>query len=144
VASTSAKAMTFIVGPVSLIALRKTNPDMKRPFFLKMARIIAPIAFIAATLVIYWAGWDVLSLLIPIILGGLVFYFSFVDKDKKYDRATVIRDFKAGYWLIAYFVFILIMSALGSFVPDDWHPIFASADSIPIITAPWDTVVCAI
>lgn len=144
VASTSAKAMTFIVGPVSLMALRKSNPKMKRPFFLKAAHIIAPSAFIASTLVIYWAGWNVISLLVPLIIGALIFYFSFVDKDEKYDKETIINDFKAAYWLLAYFVFVLVMSALGSFVPDDWNPIFASADAIPIITAPWDTIVCAL
>lgn len=144
VASTSAKAMTFIVGPVSLMALRKTNPKMKRPFFLKAAQIVSPIAFIAATLVIYWAGWDVLSLLIPLIFGALIFYFAFVDKDNRYSKDTIANDFKSAAWLLAYFVFMLVMSSLGSFVPDDWNPIFAPAHMVPIIPAPWDTVVCAV
>lgn len=142
-ASTSAKALTFVVGPVSLMALRKTKPNMKRPFFLKAARIFAPLAFMASTLVVYWAGWTVISLLVPIIIGALVFYFSFVDKNENYNEKKIKSHFKSAYWLLYYFIFVLVISGLGSFVPDDWNPIFAPAGAIPIIPSPWDTIICA-
>lgn len=143
-ASTSAKALTFVAGPVALMALRKTKPDMKRPFFLKAAHVLSPIAFIAATLVVYWAGWTVVSLLVPLIIGALILYFAIVEKGDQYNASKINNDFKSAYWFLFYLVFMLIMSALGSFVPDGWDPIFASAATIPIIPAPWDTVICAL
>lgn len=134
--STSAKALTFVVGPTSLMALRKSKPDMKRPFFLKGAKFVAPLAFISATLVVYWAGWTTISLLVPIALPSLVFYFAFVDKDQKYSGGKVKSHFKSSLWLLVYYVYMLVVSFLGSYIPEDMGP--------PIIPAPWDTIVCAI
>jgi amino acid transporter len=135
VASNSAKALTFVVGPTSLMALRKSAPGMRRPFFLKGATVLAPMAFLAATMVVYWGGWKVISLLIPIIIPALVFYFAFVDRNDEYSKGIIGRHFKASLWLIFYYIFMFIMSYLGSFIPDDMGP--------PIIPAPWDTIACA-
>lgn len=132
-ASTSAKAFTFVVGPVSLIALRRTVPDMHRPFILKGALALAPMAFIAATFIIYWSGWSVVSILVPIIAPAIVFYFAFVDKDPKFE-GKVKDDVLSGIWLVGYFIFMLVMSFIGSYGPDSgqW------------ISAPWDTIVAAL
>lgn len=132
-ASTSAKALTFVVGPVSLIALRKRLPDMKRPFLLKGAMVIAPLAFIASTFIIYWSGWNVVSILIPIIVPAIIFYFAFVDKDPKFE-GKVKGDVYSGGWLVGYFIFMLVISFIGSYGPEmgQWIP------------APWDSIVAAL
>jgi amino acid transporter len=132
-ASTSAKAFTFVVGPVSLIALRRAAPELKRPFLLKGARIMAPLAFIAATFIIYWSGWTVVSLLVPVIIPAIIFYFAFVDKDPKFE-GKVKGDVYSGLWFIGYFIFILVISFVGSY----------GSDSGRWIPAPWDTFVAAI
>lgn len=136
VASTSAKALTFVVGPTSLMALRKSAPNMERPFFLKGAHIIAPLAFISATLVVYWGGWKVISMLVPIIIPALVIYFAFVDNKDGYTGKLIGRHFKSALWLIFYYIFMLVISYLGSFIPKSM--------GAPIIPAPWDTIVCAL
>ncbi len=132
-ASTSAKAFTFVVGPVSLITLRHHLPNMKRPFLLKGARIIAPLAFIASTFIIYWSGWRVISILVPLFIPALVFYFAFVDKDPAF-AGKVRGDVFAGLWLLAYAVFMLALSFVGSYGPEAGR----------LITAPWDTLIAAI
>jgi amino acid transporter len=130
-ASTSAKALTFMVGPISLISFRKSLPNMERPFFLRAAHIIAPLAFIASTLVVYWSGWKVVSILIPIIIPSIVFYFAFVDKND-YFRGKVRGDLTAALWLIGYYLFLFVFSLLGGYGP------------YKIIPSPWDTVVVAL
>ncbi|HET7627965.1 MAG TPA: APC family permease [Bacillales bacterium] len=135
VASTSAKALTFVVGPTSLMALRKSAPEMKRPFYLKGASVLAPLAFLAATLVVYWGGWKVISFLIPIIVPSLLFYFAFVDRNEDYNGKVIGKHFKASLWLIFYYLFMFVMSYLGSFIPKSMEP--------AIIPAPWDTIICA-
>src|SRR5699024_10504495 len=115
-AATAAKALTYIVGPVSLMTLRKSSPDMKRPFFLKAATTISALAFIAATFIIYWSGWSDISLLMPLIIPVIIFYFAFVDKDPKFE-GKVRGDMYSGYWLIGYFIFMFIMSYIGSYGP---------------------------
>src|SRR5699024_9753302 len=96
-AATAAKAFTYVAGPVSLIALRRTLPDMERPFLLKGAMTLSALAFIASTFIIYWSGWDVVSLLAPIIVPAIIFYFAFVDKDPKLE-GKISGDMYSGYW----------------------------------------------
>ncbi|HET7578314.1 MAG TPA: APC family permease [Bacillales bacterium] len=134
-ASGSASVMTYMVAPVSVASLRKTLPDMKRPFHLKAsAHIIAPLSFVAASWIIYWSGWGTVSLLVGLILGSLILYFAFMDKGKKWHE-RLKTDSKAGIWLIVYYIFILVMSRLGSFGPDG---------STAVIPSPWDSVVVAV
>lgn len=129
-ASTSAKAFTFIVGPVSLIALRRAMPDMKRPFFLRGAILVAPMAFIAATFIIYWSGWAVVSILVLVLVPAIIFYFAFVDKAPAF-QGKVKGDFFSGLWMVGFFLFMLVMSFVGSYGPEAgrW------------IAAPWDTLI---
>src|SRR5699024_7955984 len=90
-------------------------------------------AFIASTFIIYWSGWEVVSLLAPVIVPAIIFYFAFVDRDPERE-GQIKGDMYSGYWLIGYFIFVFIMSFIGSYGPDtgSWIP------------APWDTLVVAI
>ncbi|TCP20870.1 amino acid transporter [Scopulibacillus darangshiensis] len=133
-ASTSAKAMTFVVGPVSLMALRHKKPDLHRPFLLRAAKFFTPLAFIAATLVIYWSQWKVISFLIPIVIVSLILYLIFVLREKSYTKEKVLSHFNAGWWLIFYYAFLMIISYIGSYGPMKSH----------LLIAPWDTVITAI
>jgi amino acid transporter len=133
-AVTSATVMTYMVGPVSLGSLRKSNPAMTRPFKLGGWQIISPIAFIMATWIIYWSGWSTDELLIGLTLGSLVLYFAFMDRDATW-HAKLRQEWKSGVWLIVYYIFILVMTRIGSFGP---------ANSKPLIPSPWDTVIVAV
>ncbi|WP_077324399.1 APC family permease [Virgibacillus siamensis] len=133
-ASTSAKALTFVVGPVSLMALRYKKPDMHRPFYLKAANILTPLAFIAATLVVYWSQWKVISFLIPIIIVSLVLYLIFAIQNKSFTKEVVQSHFQAGWWLILYYLYLMVMSYIGSYGPMKDH----------LIAAPWDTFVTSL
>lgn len=133
-ASTAAKALTFVVGPVSLMSLRLRKPDMKRPFVLKAARLLTPLAFIAATLVVYWSEWKVLSFLLPIIILSLLLYAIVVYRDQNYTKEKIFSHFKAGWWLIIYYFYLGLMSYIGSYGPLKNH----------LLHAPWDTVVTAL
>jgi amino acid transporter len=116
---TSATVLTYMIGPVSAASLRKTAPDLHRPFKLKALGVVSPLAFIAASLIIYWSGFQTNLEIIGLVLVSLVLYFAFSDKAGLRDRMK--SDWKAGYWLIVYYVFILIVSALGNFqLPAGW------------------------
>lgn len=132
-AVTSATVMTYMVGPISISTLRKTSPDTKRPFLLRAASTLAPLAFVGATWIIYWSGWETDSLLIGLVIGSLVLYFAFTDREKF--RGKLLRDWKAGIWLIVYYIFILVMARIGSFGPKG---------AKPIIPDPWDSLVVAV
>ena len=55
---TSATVIMYGFAPVTLIALRRSDPDRPRPYRLPAPEIMAPLAFIAANLIIYWTDWE--------------------------------------------------------------------------------------
>ncbi|MDA8346039.1 MAG: APC family permease [Thermaerobacter sp.] len=110
----SATVFTYIIGPVSIAVLRRTMPDMKRPFYLKGMSVIGPAAFVIASLIIYWSGWATDSLVLLVILFGVVLYAygtsTFADDTTIYAG----RYLKAGVWLVVYLVVMLALTYIGS------------------------------
>ncbi len=70
----SATVFTYVSGGVSLQAFRWRAGHLHRPFRLPFAPILAPIAFLAAMLIVYWSGITLLSLLEVAILLGMPLY----------------------------------------------------------------------
>lgn len=132
-AVTSATVMTYMVGPVSIASLRKTSPDMHRPFRLRGMSVISLLAFIGSSWIIYWSGWSTDSLLIGLVIGSLVLYFAFMDRAESH--AQLKAQWKSGIWLIVYYIFIFVMSRLGSFGP---------SGTKPVIPNPWDSLIVAV
>lgn len=70
----SATVLTYIMGGVGLTIFRRTASDMRRPFRLAGAQVLAPIAFIAAGLIVYWSGTSTLNYVVAAVLIGLPLY----------------------------------------------------------------------
>lgn len=133
-AVTSATVLTYVFGPVSLAALRKTAPDHARPFKLGGYQIIAPLAFIAGSWIVFWSGWTVDRIIIGLTLGSLVLYFAFMDKDSN-SLARLKRDWKASIWVVVYYLFMGVMSYIGAgFGSPMKHPLIGGpvGDSIVV------------
>jgi len=73
----SATVLTYIMGGIGLAVLRKHAPKLKRPFRLPLASVIAPIATLAAGLIVYWSGFAVLFYVFTGIIIGLPLFFSY-------------------------------------------------------------------
>jgi amino acid transporter len=52
-----ATVISYLTGPVSLMALRRSARDLDRPLMIPGMGVIAPFAFVCASLVLYWAKW---------------------------------------------------------------------------------------
>ncbi len=73
---TSITVITYVIGPIAIYAFRKHAPELKKPFKLRMAGVVAPIAFIGAGLIVYWSGIKTLGLVYSTIFVGIpLFYF---------------------------------------------------------------------
>lgn len=112
----SATVMTYIIGPISLSALRRTAPNMPRPFRLGGAGVIAPIAFVVASLIIYWTGWKIDGWLIGVQLLMWLVYLVLHASNKTLfpDAVAFPQAVKSSIWLIVYFVVMLLISRFGS------------------------------
>jgi amino acid transporter len=91
-------------------------------------KYLAPVAFVLASLVVYWAGWHELRIAIPLLLVGAGVYAY-----QHWRAGAPWADARLGLWLVAYLALILLMSAIGS-------KDFEGTGAVP---APWDSVVIA-
>ncbi|OAT79461.1 aspartate:proton symporter [Desulfotomaculum copahuensis] len=106
----SAIVFTYVAGPVAALSLRRTGREMNRPLTVKGMGLIAPVAFIIASLIIYWSGWPTTGEVLITMLIGLPFYIYFYRRDK-----LPAEHVKAGIWLVIYLIFMIIMSYIGTF-----------------------------
>lgn len=114
---TSATVFTYLVGGPALRSLRKNASELKRPFKLPASSILAPMAFVGASLVVYWSGWPLVGeLAIAIFLGLIVYGIFFFMKQKDDPTRKTIHGWdsiKSGIWVPVYIVVLSIESYLG-------------------------------
>ncbi len=110
---TSASALMFAFAPISLAVLRRSDPDRKRPYRMPYAKVLAPGSFVAATLLVYWGGWQTTwKLLVAIGLGFIVFAAGPLRKGR-FDREEL--DLRTFTWLVPYFLGLALLTFYGQF-----------------------------
>src|ERR1700754_992268 len=93
------------------MALRRAATDLARPLHLPFMGVIAPFAFVCASLVLYWAKWPLTGEIILLMVVALPVYFYY---QRKTGFAGWGRDLAAAWWLIAYLPTMAVMSLIGS------------------------------
>ena len=94
------------------MVFRKEADELKRPFKLPYATILAPIAFIGATLIVYWSGWPTIPYLAIGIFFGIVVYLIILGSHKV-ENVFTKDNIKAGWWVPAYILVLTLLSYLG-------------------------------
>jgi len=108
---TSVTVLTYGLGPVALMVLRRNLPDLKRPFRMQGASIVAPLAFICSNLIIYWTGFKTNNFLFSLLVIGFVLYaihYHFVAR-----RAAHDFGWRHIAWLLPWFGGLWLLSWLG-------------------------------
>ncbi len=125
----AAIVLSFVVGPIAVVALRSLTPDRPRSFKVPFIWITAPMAFVISTMVVYWSGWDTIWRLGVMLLFGLCLFF--------FRYRTIVRenrlDLKEAAWLLPYFFGLGVISYCGSF-----------GGGLGILTFGWDILACAL
>jgi amino acid transporter len=73
----SATVLTYIMGGIGLQVLRRTAPELDRPFRLPYAAVLAPVGFLAATLIVYWSGFSTLINVVAAVFVALPLFVWF-------------------------------------------------------------------
>ncbi|WP_407655184.1 amino acid permease [Alicyclobacillus dauci] len=109
-----ALVLTYALAPISAYAFRRNAPDVPRPFFLRGMTVIGPVAFIIASLIVYWTGWSVDSWLLG---SQLVMFIIYLLARKKVPTKAVsfTQQVKSSWWLVFYYAAIILVSYLGNF-----------------------------
>jgi amino acid transporter len=106
-----ATIITYLVVPVSVLVLRRTAPDLHRPLRIPGLNVLAPIAFVLATLMLYWARWPHTGqIMLLLILPAPVYAYYQAKAGWKDFR----RHWRGALWLIAYLCAIVVLSWAGS------------------------------
>ncbi len=103
--------VSYIIGPISLIALRKTKPDEHRPFHLPYANLLALSAFYICNLLIFWTGWHTVSRMMVALCIGLIF-FSIHGYRK---NNSWLNQWRTSWWILPYFFALALISYFGTF-----------------------------
>ncbi len=106
-----ATIISYMTGPVSAMTLRRTAPDLHRPFRLPGLPVLAAFAFVFATELLYWAKWPLTGEIILLMVVALPVYFWFQWKAGWVDFG---RQLAGAWWLIAYLPTIALISWGGS------------------------------
>lgn len=122
--------VSYIIGPIALIGLRKTHPDHHRPFKLPCVTLFAFCAFYICNLLIFWTGWiTVYKMMIALGLGFLFFIIYCAREQNNLWLAQI----KSSWWIFPYLIGITIISYLGTF-----------GEGIKVISFGMDFVVIAV
>jgi amino acid transporter len=108
---TSASVLMYAGAPLALAALRRQKPDLPRIYRLPFANVLAPASFAAASLIVFWAGWQTYTTLMVAMLVGygliaLSAAFNLNPRQKK-------LDWEAAVWIIPYFIGMGVISYFG-------------------------------
>ncbi len=112
---TGAVVLMYAGAPLALGSLRRTRPELMRPYRLPAAGLLAPASFVFATYIAYWSGWQTIStLIIALFLGyGLMGLARSLHLDLEPPRI----DWASAWWLFPYLGGLSIVSYLGDFGP---------------------------
>ena len=106
-----ATIITYLVGPISVMVLRRTAPDLHRPLRVPGLPLLAPIAFVLATLMLFWARWPHTGQIMLLLILPMPVYLYYQAKS---DWLNFDRQLRGSWWLIAYLAAITVLSWAGS------------------------------
>ncbi|MEK2476980.1 APC family permease [Streptomyces noursei] len=113
---TSASVLMYAGAPLAFGVFRDRLPHHQRPYRLPGGKVIAPLSFAVASLIIYWAGWTTLERLGWAIVIGYVLLGSYAWYATKKQLPNAPRlDWKAARWLPVYLVGMGVISWQGGF-----------------------------
>ncbi|MFC9331935.1 APC family permease [Kitasatospora sp. NPDC057015] len=119
-----ATVISYVIGPVAVMALRRLAPDLPRPVKLRAMPVIAPVAMVFGSLVLYWARWPLTGKVIVLMAAGLPIWAWY---ELRKPLAELKSHLKAGAWMVGYlFVMAGVSWAGGSefggrgYLPSGW------------------------
>jgi len=121
--------VSYAIGPVSMGALRRTAPHVERPFRLPAGRVLAPLAFVIASLLLFWERWPLTGEMLGVLLAGVVVYAYYVRRG-----AVGTYSLGHGVWLVVYLLTMAVLSYLGD----------AHFGGIGVLPFGWDFLVVAL
>ncbi|MBV8539575.1 MAG: APC family permease [Pseudonocardiales bacterium] len=111
--ATSATFIMYAFAPITLLALRRTDPDRARPYRVPAASVLAPLAFVAANETIYWTPWHTVEKLMLIVAAGYVLFGISYALGRPSKRPP--PDPRSLVWILPWLAGLSVISYLGRY-----------------------------
>lgn len=102
--------LSYVAGPLAVAGLRRVAPDWRSPCRIPGMGLIAPVAFVIMSLIVYWSRWPLTGEVLLVIFSGLFIYLFFQHRNGWLDIGKHLRS---GYWLVCYLLVMALLSWLG-------------------------------
>ncbi len=121
-AVTGATAVMYAMAPIALGALHLSDGDRPRSYRMPLPKVILPIAFVSANLILYWGGYNVNLKVIGAIAVGLVVFTA----GSVINHTHAFSTFKNSWWIPVWLGGILLIGYLGRYGDSNinWFPAF--------------------
>lgn len=103
--------LSYLAAPLSAMVLRRTAATATRPLRIPGLNLVAPLAFVASTLLLYWARWPLTGQIILLVAAALPVYFYYQQRNAWRDFSQHLRG---AAWLLAYLPTLAALSWAGS------------------------------
>ena len=112
----AAFSVSFGPGSVVVGALRRSLPDQHRPFRLPGGDLLPILAFIGASLIVFWNKWSINEKMFVAFLVGYVVYVAYHLTAKRQLPPLRIKN---GLWFPIWIIGIMVVSYLGDITPGE-------------------------
>lgn len=103
----------YAIVPICILALRKQQPELHRPFKLPMYKVFCFIAFYICNLLLYWSGWTIISkLFVAVIIGFLIYLSRLIYLKELKDN---LPTWKNATWILFYLAGLCVLTRYGEF-----------------------------
>ena len=106
-----ATIITYLVVPISVMVMRRTAPELHRPLRVPALPVLAPVAFVLATLMLFWARWPHTGQIMLLLVLPLPVY---LWREQQRGFAGFHRHLKGALWLVGYLLAITALFFAGS------------------------------
>lgn len=130
----SVSVLSYGIGPVVLLSLRKTLPvsNHGRPFLLRWPWMIAPIAFIVSNFIIYWSGAETDDFLFGMLAAFFVIFLIY----ELITRGGLSHlEWRGAWWLFPYFFGMWLITYVGP---------KSLTGGLGLIVYPWGMLIIAV
>lgn len=130
----SVSVLSYGIGPVVLLTLRKTLPveGYNRPFLMRAPWLIAPAAFIVSNYIIYWSGAATDNFLFGMLAAFFLIYLAF---ELARHGSLSHLHWRGAWWLLPYFFGMWLITYLGP---------KSLTGGLGLIPFPWGMLVIAV
>jgi amino acid transporter len=94
----SAFVLCYTVAPASLLVLRRTQPELHRPFRVRMAPTVSLLSLFFSNLMVFSCGWVALKNLLIVSLGLFGVYLVFHLKN--HEREVIQKKIQGSAWFL--------------------------------------------